>query len=195
MREGYQLAHYLSTHDVPTLPYQLEGDWRRYRLAVALQMTSIGIPVIYYGEEVGRVGGDWPANRSDMPWGGLGVAPGSGLARDEALRADITRMVGARRGHPALSRGAYTPLSSDGDLLVFMRHDPDTNDAVVVAVNRAEAPVSVVVDLPPQLEGRPLVDMLGGTGVAVTSGRLALTLDALAVSMIAARELPDSEGM
>jgi len=50
------------------------GSWRRndrndvakFKLCVALQMTSFGIPVIYYGEEVGRRGGAWPTNRGDM---------------------------------------------------------------------------------------------------------------------------------
>jgi hypothetical protein len=41
----------------------------RFRLCVALQMTTLGIPVIFYGEEVGREGSVWPKNREDMPWG------------------------------------------------------------------------------------------------------------------------------
>ena len=42
--------------------------------------------MIYYGEEVGRPGGDWPDNRSDMPWGDRKILPGAGKPRDEALR-------------------------------------------------------------------------------------------------------------
>ena len=138
-RPGYHLAQFLSSHDVPTAPYLLKDDWQRYRLAVALQMTTVGIPVMYYGEEVGRKGGDWPDNRSDMPWGEHDIRPGYGIPRDEALRADVARLVAIRRAHPALSRGGYQELSSDGDLLVFLRDDPASGDAVLVAVNRGEA--------------------------------------------------------
>ena len=49
--------------------YNLGGDMDAFRLCVALQMTSLGIPTIYYGEEVARDGSVWPLNRNDMPWG------------------------------------------------------------------------------------------------------------------------------
>jgi hypothetical protein len=39
---------------------------------------SSGLPVVFYGEEVGRLGGEWPHNRSDMPWGERSIAPGAG---------------------------------------------------------------------------------------------------------------------
>ena len=71
-------------------------------------MTSAGIPVVYYGEEVGRMGGEWPDNRSDMPWGARKILPGRGLPRDEALREEYRRLIGIRRSHRALSRGAHS---------------------------------------------------------------------------------------
>lgn len=194
-RDGYHLAHYLSSHDVPTLPFLLEGDWRRYRLAVALQMTSVGIPVMYYGEEVGRLGGEWPANRSDMPWGDQAVAPGGGIPRDEGLRADVARMVTVRRAHPALSRGSYAPVASDGDLLVFLRHHEESGDAVLVAVNRSEEPVSVELEVPEQLAGRRLVDALDDREVPAAAGRMTLAVDPLTARIIVAPELRDTKGM
>lgn len=132
VRPGHFLAHYLSSHDVPTALYRLDGDTVAYRLAVMLQMTTFGLPVLYYGEEVGRLGGDWPANRSDMPWGARDILPGAGIPRDEALRADIQRMIAIRRRHPALSRGSHQPLSTDGDLLVFARQLEPADDASAV---------------------------------------------------------------
>ena len=64
------------------------------------------MPMIYYGEEVGRPGGDWPDNRSDMPWGDRDDrCPAPGQARDEALRAYYKQLIAIRRAHPALSRG------------------------------------------------------------------------------------------
>ena len=62
-------------------------------------------------------------NRNDMPWGNRGVLPGKGVKRDEALRDYYRKLIDVRRNHTALSRGAFRRLSSDGDLLVFERHD------------------------------------------------------------------------
>jgi glycosidase len=77
-RPGYMLSHFLSSHDVPGALHLLGGDRDRFRLAAVLQFTAIGLPLVYYGEEVARPGGDWPDNRSDMPWGGRAIDPGAG---------------------------------------------------------------------------------------------------------------------
>ncbi|MFY0581700.1 alpha-amylase family glycosyl hydrolase [Cystobacter fuscus] len=136
VRKGYLLSHFLSSHDVPGALFQLAGDKARFRLAALLQLTTTGMPVIYYGEEVGRPGGDWPANRGDMPWGERRVGPGAGLPRDESLRQFYQKLVALRRAHPALSRGSHQGLATEGDVYTFVRHDPESGDAVVVAVNR-----------------------------------------------------------
>jgi alpha-amylase len=148
LRAGYHLAHYLSSHDEPLALYELGNDVAKFKLCVALQMTSFGIPVIYYGEEVGRRGGAWPTNRGDMPWGARAVRPGRDARRDEALRAYYRRLIAVRRAHPALARGGFRALATDGDLLVFAREDGAARDAVIVAVNRGDQDASASVPLP-----------------------------------------------
>lgn len=185
VRDGFHLAHFLSSHDVPTAIYQLDGDLARFRLAVVLQMTSIGIPTIYYGDEVGRVGGDWPENRSDMPWGDLGILPGAGEARDEALRDDFRRLIAARRAHPALWRGGYEGLFAEGDVLVFARRDAVSGDLVVVAVNRGEEPAAVRFALPEEWAGAAVEDLYRGSGVSVEEGSVAVELPGLGAGVFA----------
>ena len=174
VREGYQLAHYLSSHDEPMALHNLGGDLDAFRLCVALQMTSLGIPTIYYGEEVARQGSVWPLNRSDMPWGARDVLPGKGQKRDEALRGYYKRLIEIRRQNPALSRGAFRRLSSDGDLLVFERADAASGNTVVVAVNRgaAEATASVAA---PSGWSRAL-ESLSGAELGVDGGMLTLVV-------------------
>jgi glycosidase len=162
VRPGHYLAHYLSSHDEPLSLYNLKGDKAAFRLCVALQMTSEGIPTIYYGEEVARAGGVWPLNRSDMPWGSRNVAPGRGGARDEALRAYYKQLIALRRAHPALSAGGFRRLSSDGDLLVFERSDPAGADRVLVALNRGAAPAEAVVPAPDGWASGAGLDALSG---------------------------------
>jgi len=155
-RSGHHLAHFLSSHDVQGALPLLGGDKEAFRLAALLQMTTIGIPTVYYGEEVGRPGGEWPANRSDMPWGERGIRPGAGLPRDEALREDYRRLIGLRRAHRALQTGAHRTLATEGDLLVFAREEAE--DAVVVAVNRGAASARIRIERPPAWAERPVED-------------------------------------
>lgn len=148
VRPGFHLAHFLTSHDVPGALFQLKDDRALFRLAAVLQFTSSGIPTVMYGDEVARLGGDWPQNRSDMPWGDRRIRPGADLPRDDSLRADYRALIGIRRTHPALSRGRHLSLSSEGDLLVFARADSASGDTVLVAVNRGAAEASADVKAP-----------------------------------------------
>lgn len=163
VREGYLLSHYLSSHDVPGALYQLGGDKELFRLAALLQLTANGMPQIYYGEEVGRAGGDWPQNRSDMPWGDRAVEPGAGDPRDEGLREFYKLLIAIRRDHPALWRGTHEGLAFEGDVLAFARRDPATDDpAIVVAVNRGAEAAEASFEPPPDWVGATARDLLTG---------------------------------
>ena len=188
VREGYLLSPYLSSHDVPGTLMQLEGDRELFRLAALLQLTAAGLPTIYYGEEVARPGGDWPDNRSDMPWGDRKILPGAGLPRDEALRADYKKLIAIRRAHKALSRGDHQSVSSEGDLLVFARRDQTSGDAVVVAVNRGAAAASASFDAPAEWGDRPVRDLWNDAGVARAGGKIEVTVAPRGASILAAHQ-------
>ncbi len=171
VRAGHHLAHYLSSHDEPMALHNLGGDMDAFRLCVALQMTSLGIPTIYYGEEVARDGSVWPLNRNDMPWGERDVMPGKGAKRDEQLRDYYRKLIAARRGNTALSHGAYRTLASEGDLLVFERADPQAGNAAVVAVNRGKSEARATVAVPGAWKGAA-GEVLTGAAATIDGGKL-----------------------
>jgi len=185
VRPGYLLAHYLSSHDVEGALSLLGGDRGRFRLAAALQLTTSGLPVVFYGEEVARAIGKWPENRSDMPWGDRGLLPGGGLERDQGMRDWYRRLIAVRRAHPALSSGSHKTLSAEGDLLVYLREAGPAGDAVVVAVNRGEARAEALVTRPASWGDRPAVELLGGGGqVAAAAESLRVTVPARGAAIV-----------
>lgn len=191
IRPGYRVSHFLSSHDVPGALSLLQGDVARFRLAAVLQFSATGIPMIYYGEEVARAGGDWPDNRSDMPWGSRQILPGAGAPRDEALRNDYKRLIAIRRAHPALSRGTHTALSTDGDLYVFLRRDATSRDAVVVAVNRGAAAATARFPPPPDWAGGAPEELWAGGAVAATAESVGVELPATAARIVTLRRPGD----
>lgn len=167
VRQGYFLSQYLSSHDEPGALFELKGNKTLFKLCAALQMTSLGVPTVFYGEEVARDIGDWPHNRTDMPWGDSNTRPGAGVKRDEEMRAYYKKLIAARKGHKALSHGEYVELSTEGDLLVFGRKWED--DLVWVAVNRSKETAAVELTAPETWGGKLPKDVLGN-GTATQSG-------------------------
>lgn len=173
VRTGYQLSHFLSSHDEPMTLAELNNDKTKFRLCVAAQMTSFGIPMIYYGEEVARGGSFWPTNRNDMPWGKKAIMPGKGVKRDEDLRAYYQQLIAIRKQNPALSLGATKLLSGkDDELVVYAREDAQSGNTVVVALNRLDKPVKMSVAAPEAfLKGTPKA-LLAKASVSVKDGQL-----------------------
>ena len=195
VRKGYVLAHYLSTHDEPMMLGNLKGDRDQFRVCAALQMASLGMPVIYYGEEVARGGHEWPMNRNDMPWGDANILPGKGIARDEGLRKFYKNIIQIRAEHPALRRGDYTLLTQPTDVtLAFARSDAASGNHIVVLANREDRAVPADVALPPAMvtavsSGAKLTDTLTGQTITATDGRLKLEMAAKSVRIIALTDL------
>jgi len=192
------LAHYLDSHDETTLLSRLGGDRTRMRLAALLQMTSLGIPVVTWGNEVGRMGGKWPANRSDMPWG---------ADQDRELLETYRTLIAARRKHPALSRGDFAALHTGDNTLAFLRELPEVGDSVLVALHRPaepeeldegeapeppQGPETISCPLPERLRGRgPWRDLLGGPAPAEQpDGTLSLELAAGAAAVLVPKSAP-----
>ncbi|MCB9397652.1 MAG: alpha-amylase [Acidobacteria bacterium] len=188
IRAGYQMAHYLSSHDVPGAFYQLKGDKKRFQMCVALQLSTLGIPVIYYGEEVARIGGDWPDNRSDMPWGDNQTLPGKALPQDTDMFDFYRHWIALRKAHPALMVGTYRELSTDGDVLVFERQDPESGERVWVAANRSGLETTVMV--PAQDGISALEDGLNGDRPSLTETGWSLTLAPLQVRVFVTERKP-----
>jgi alpha-amylase len=166
------VAHYLSSHDEPMSLANLAGDRDKFRICVAVQMTSLGMPVIYYGEEVARGGSEWPLNRNDMPWGNQDIRPGKGVARDEAMRAYYKQLIALRKSHPALTRGDFQLLTGAQDAaLAYVRHDAQSKDSVLVIANRGDAPLSVSYKLPASWSGDAIFDAASDETIALAENR------------------------
>ena len=126
-----------SDYSQPTdaVPYERLG------LAFAVMMTNPGIPLIYYGDEVGLAGGGDPDNRRMMPWNDSDLNP-----HQIALRTLTEKLGQIRAQNLVLARGRRLTLSSDQDTWVY-RMTGCGGDLVdlTIALNRADQPRNVSV--------------------------------------------------
>ncbi len=129
-----------------------KSAYERVFVAMAVLFGSPGVPLIYYGDELGLAGAGDPDNRRPMPWGGLSAHQTWLVGRHQALGQ-------ARKSHPALRRGTRQPLWATPDALLWAM--ADAQETVYVAVNRGDTP-QTVQGLP---DGVALQDMLSGQTV------------------------------
>jgi cyclomaltodextrinase len=114
---GLALATLLDNHDMNRFLWMAGGSVERLKLAATLLMTLPGMPVIYYGTEVGLSqrfdgAGENAEARLPMLWG---------ADQDSDLLAHFQRLGRLRRASPALRRGSRRTLHADRDVLGYER--------------------------------------------------------------------------
>ena len=103
------------------------------REAVIMQMTWIGAPTIYYGDEAGLCGFTDPDNRRTFPWGN----------EDKELQAFHKEVIRIHKEEKPLKKGSIKLLTSDENLLAYGRFEAD--EQVVVVVNNSDELRTVTV--------------------------------------------------
>lgn len=132
------------------LPGQPEyaAPYERLLVSYALLLTTPGMPLIYYGDEVGLAGAGDPDNRRFMPWSGLNN-------HQTWLRDQLARLIELRHQHPALRRGARTTVGVDTNVYVYRMADGAGD--LYVALNRGDDQAGA-----PGLPAGDYTDLLSG---------------------------------
>ena len=121
-----QQFNILGSHDTARIFSVVKEDQARNRLAVGLLMTYIGVPCVYYGDEIGMRANNSLTSRDSMIW--------EQSAWDVDLRAFYQRLIHLRRESPALLDGGFQILAIEENLLAYQR-DTD-NELLIIIGNR-----------------------------------------------------------
>ena len=103
------------------------------REAVVMQMTWVGAPTIYYGDEAGVCGFTEPDNRRTYPWG----------REDYELIAFHKEAIRIHKEHPALRTGSLKILGGEENVLSYARFKG--NDRIVIVINNRSERTEVKV--------------------------------------------------
>ena len=115
----------LDSHDVSRFLSLCGGDTVSYRQAILFLMCFVGMPTLFYGDELGLAGIREAEYRAGMPWDGGNLELLSFFRKAIAMRRDLS----------PLRRGDFQMLSAEvGSRVLCFRRSTGT-EAVTVTIN------------------------------------------------------------
>jgi len=142
--------------------------YEKLKMALTFLLSIDGVPMIYYGDEVGLTGAGDPDNRRMMP------LESQLDSAQKSVRSHFRTVANFRTAHPALRYGSRRLLVADQDRYAFVRRHLD--DAVLAVWNRGNAPATFEVNVAPEMADGTYRDALSGRTIQVVSGRTAFSL-------------------
>lgn len=153
-----------------------EAERRIQKLMILFQMTYIGAPVVYYGDEAGMWGANDPCDRKPMVWPDINYEPeatlpdGSTRPNPDTVEFDHDlfewhkKLIQIRNNHPALQTGDFEVIEKDNESKFLLFKRTLENNSVLVALNGSSKEVRFTID-------EPVTDLINEKKV---SGRITL---------------------
>ncbi|WP_280769526.1 alpha-glycosidase [Salipaludibacillus daqingensis] len=120
----------LDSHDTPRLLHIAAENKDRMKLAALFQLTYMGAPCIYYGDEIGMTGGGDPGCRQPMIW--------EKEHQDHEMFEFYKHLITLRKDHPALQDGTFRFLSAEKDNKYVAFERKDEVDRFIIVMNASE---------------------------------------------------------
>jgi glycosidase len=164
--DASKLMTLIGLHDVPRFMGTPGATPVGLKLAFAFLLTTRGIPLIYYGDEIGMAGGDDPDNRRDFPGGWPGdprnafESAGRTPAQQDIFQ-HVQKLLRLRSATPALREGRLETVLATEQQYVYRR------GSVLVAINNDTKPASIDFELEGAVAAE---DLLGSATRLVSSG-------------------------
>ncbi len=146
----------------------------RLKLAVLMQMTFVGVPCVYYGDEIGMQGLRDPFNRKAYSW----------RCVDPDLLGFYKKAIALRNSKDCLKTGDFHILYADGDVLVYERQikksedvfgKPSKNGIAVCCINRSSEARYISFDLE-QKTAKKLTGVFSGTIISENTKTVGIEL-------------------
>ncbi|GBD86408.1 neopullulanase [bacterium BMS3Abin03] len=144
------------------------SSYQKLKLHLAYILTIPGVPVIYYGDEIGMTGAADPDNRRMMRFG-------SSLNQyEKETLKDVSGLIHIRSEHPALRYGDFYTLLANDVCYAFIRSD--LNERILVLLNKSNEDQTLELQIPPVYKIRRAVNVQTGESETIESDKLITTV-------------------
>ncbi|MDO4940509.1 MAG: glycoside hydrolase family 13 protein [Erysipelotrichaceae bacterium] len=125
-----RMYNLLDSHDTARFMYECNNDIRKYKLAIAMQMTMPGCPAIFYGDEIGLSGDNDPDCRLCMEW--------NEIKQNKELLSWYKKLISIRKNNRTLYEGKYHSLICDDERNIYAYTRDIDEESIVVIINASE---------------------------------------------------------
>lgn len=129
LESQYALQNLLGSHDTERFLTLTGGNIEKVKLAVLFQMTYIGAPMIYYGDEIGMMGGKDPDCRRTMLW--------DTLRWNRDLQNYYKKLINIRNQFPSLRRGNFNTILKDQKNNIYAFTRETQNEKAIIILNNS----------------------------------------------------------
>ncbi len=167
-RDSQNLLTFIDNHDVARAMYQANGNIKKLKMALMMLLTSRGIPEIFYGTEIGIVGGkDDGLLRANFPGGFPGDKRNAfssvGRTDDENdIFSFVHRLLIERRDHKSLSSGKLTQFPPENNIFVYFKNDEKDRAMIIMNDNEQDKEVDLKPYSDQLKDVRELKDLMTG---------------------------------
>ncbi|MDR0897144.1 MAG: glycoside hydrolase family 13 protein [Oscillospiraceae bacterium] len=162
------LWNFLGSHDTMRMLTRCGENETAMRAAVFFQMTHPGVPIVYYGDELGMTGGDDPYCRHSMRWDWV---------EGNAMLAYYRRLIALRNESAALRHGSFRTWHVDAENGVYAYLRETDEEMALCVLATGEKATEALVPLPEGWRGESsLLDQVSGEACAVVAGQVKLTM-------------------
>jgi cyclomaltodextrinase / maltogenic alpha-amylase / neopullulanase len=146
-----------------------EEDWTRMKQSLVVQMTYVGAPMIYYGDEAGMWGPSDPSDREPMIWKDLEPYDDPQETFKQDVFDQYQRLIAIHRRLIALQLGfAHKVAADDSDGVYAFSRDLGA-DHICVVVNRSPRACVERLTFGPADRDVPMIDWLDPSEARLTT--------------------------
>lgn len=155
-----QMLNLIGSHDTSRFLYEAGENIESLKMAVFFQMTSIGIPMVYYGDELGLTGGNDPDSRRTIDF----------KNGNKELFNYYKKLISIRKNSAALKYGEFKTIYASDNVYAYKRFTTDEN--IINIFNNNAAKKSIVLNI----AGTKVMDLYNNTNYYLEANKLIINM-------------------
>jgi glycosidase len=147
------------------------SSYKKLQLHLAYLLTIPGVPVIYYGDEIGMTGAADPDNRRMMRF------DDETNIYEKKTKTEISKLINLRKKHSALRQGDFFTLIASEHCYAYIRSD--MNERMLVVLNKSDNEQMIELNIPQIYDVKNAEGLSNGKLHKLSDGKFSVTIPAI----------------